>query len=114
VLLQQFGNDLVLLNEQPLNEVGSEDGDVLLAGIIDTFPMLGYWRQPFCNRQTPAHFPACDTKVSKTLWRTFCRTLNAALVAALPGGTEPTEFIAAKLVVLGVATGSPFTPADKG
>jgi hypothetical protein len=66
VLLQQFGNDLVLLNEQPLNEVSSEDGDLLLAGINDTFPMIGHWRQPFCNRQTPAHFPARETKVSKT------------------------------------------------
>gem|GEM_PF-4219427 len=42
---------------QPLSEVTPEDGDLLMAGIIDTFPMIGHWRQPFCHRQTPAHFP---------------------------------------------------------
>jgi hypothetical protein len=39
---------------------------LLLAGIIDAFPLIGHWRQPVCNRQTPAHFPACVTKSSKT------------------------------------------------
>ena len=68
MLLQQFGNDLVLLNEQPANEVSPGDGDLLFAGIIDTFPMIGHGRQPFCNRHTPAHFPARETTISKTLW----------------------------------------------
>jgi len=37
-----------------------------LAGIIDTFPMIGHWRQPFCHRQTPAHVAARETQISKT------------------------------------------------
>ncbi|MGV2340801.1 MAG UNVERIFIED_CONTAM: hypothetical protein LVR18_44730 [Planctomycetaceae bacterium] len=66
MLLQQFGNDLVLLNELRFNEVSPEDGALLLAGKMDTFPMIRHWRQPFCNRQTPAHSPTRETKISKT------------------------------------------------
>jgi hypothetical protein len=65
VLLQQLGNDVVLLNEQPLNEVSSENGDFFLARTIDTFPKIGHWRQPVCNRHTPARFAARETKISK-------------------------------------------------
>ena len=55
-----------LRDRQPLNEVGSENGDILLVGIIDTFPLIGQWRQRFCNRQTPAHIATRVTKISKT------------------------------------------------
>ena len=48
-----------------------EDGDLLLAGIIDTFPLIGQWRQPFCNRQTPADIPARETRISKTMAHTL-------------------------------------------
>jgi hypothetical protein len=57
---------LHVLTQQPVNEVSPEDGDPLLAGIMDKLPVIGHWRQPFCNRQTPAHFPARETKISKT------------------------------------------------
>lgn len=41
-------------------------GDLLFTGIVDMFRKLAKWRQPFCNRQTSAHFQADETKIRKT------------------------------------------------
>lgn len=58
--------ELHVLLQQPPNEVSPEEGDLFLAGIIETFSWVGHWRQPFCDRRAPAHFPARETKISKT------------------------------------------------
>ena len=41
----------------------SPSGDLFLSGIIDTFPMIGQWQQPFCNRQTPAHADVAENEL---------------------------------------------------
>jgi len=67
MLVQQLSVDFVfsgsalppefpLFSRQLFREVDFEHGDMLLAGIVDTFLLMGDWRQLFCHRRTQADF----------------------------------------------------------
>ena len=53
-----------LRNRHVLDEVLTQDGNLLLTGLIDT---IGHWRYPFSDRQTPAHLSARASRRFKTV-----------------------------------------------